>query len=83
MSDFDKAALLAPNLDYVRERVAAASKKAGRSNVTLVAVSKLMELPVLQQAYDHGREIPPLPGTNSPRLYSILCLVHLVAPHDP
>jgi hypothetical protein len=83
MPDFDKAELLAPNLDYVRERVAAASEKAGRSDVTLVAVSKLMELPVLKQAYDHGWEIPPLPGTNIRRLCSIPRLVPLAAPHDP
>lgn len=54
MLDSEKASLVAPNLDYVRERVAAASKEAGRSDVTLVAVSKLMELPILMQAYDHG-----------------------------
>lgn len=51
--------LVAPNLDYVRGRVEEAKKAAG-SDVTLVAVSKLMEVPVLMEAYNHRENNSPV-----------------------
>ena len=47
---------VAAGLAAVRARIVAVSKEIGCSEPTLVAVSKLMEIPTIMEAYDAGEK---------------------------